>query len=514
MNSKNDPTGAALLWDVFFQKCAFLDIFPLFRYNALNKILRSVSMKHRTLAGLICAIFALFLCSCSQTPGETLPDSTGSFTTETPLTAAEQYANACRAIGEAEHLLLTYSFSETRSINGASYTKSAAGTATYQNIHQDSMTAVVEETLKYGAYENTYEELYCDKSAYALVGNCIFSTDLSVSAFVDRQIPAVLMDGALYESIVAEPSEAGTLFTFSQPTQLERWLSPGETATLVSASGSATLDSGGSLTQSAYRATCLYQGVEYVYEITVKVSAPKALDLSGRHPTHFQDTAPISDIRIPKLLLQIVGDVYSSETLCCEAKESIDCEAISVSQDRLGVYELSGTGAALNAKMAYTFTLSDYRGDVSTSTQEHLYQNGEFTVSLNGGEPALQPQISPQTVRQSCEDAILSALFATKYIQSATLQEEDGHYRMELSGNDTFTADMMVGITQFLQVDLEQLSDSALTNEAAGYVVIDSTTGLPTAMGLSLNRQHIINTVPYQLTYRLEHSLVLSGMAQ
>ncbi len=469
-------------------------------------------MKHRTLAGLICAIFTLLLCSCSQTPGETLP-GTSSPTTEPPLTAEQKYANACQAISKAEHLLLNYSFSETRSVNGAPYTKSAAGTATYQNIHQDSMTAIVEETLKYSTYENTYEEFYCDQSAYVLVGNCIFSTPLTVSAFVDQQIPAVLLDGALYESIVAEPSEAGTSFTFSQPTGLERWLSPGETATLVTASGTATLDLDGNLTQSVYRATYLYQGVEYVYDITVKVSVPKALDLSGRHPTHFQNTTPISDIRIPKLLMQIVGDVYSSETLSCDAKESIYSEAISVSQDRQGHYELSGTGAALNAKMAHTITLSDYRGDVSTTTQEHLYQNGEFTISLNGGEPSIQPQISPQTVRQSCEDAILSGLFATKYIQSATLLEDAGHYRLELSGNNTFISDMMESIAQFLQVDLEQLSDSAHASEAAGYVMIDSTTGLPTAMGLSLNRQHIINTVPYQLTYRLDHTIVLSGMA-
>ena len=498
----------------YFKKPTFLDIFPMFRYNALNKILRSVSMKRRILTGLICGIFAFLLCSCSQPTGDIEPSDTGNFTTETPLTAAEKYANACKVIDEAQHLLLTYSFSETRNVNGAAYTKSATGTATYQNIRQDSMTAVVEETLKYGTYENTYEELYCDKSAYALVGDCIFSAPLSASAFVDRQIPAVLIDGALYGSIVAESAEAGTLFAFSQPAELERWLSPGESAALVTASGSAMLDSNGSLAESSYRATYLYQGVEYVYDVTVKVSVPKALDLSGRHPTHFEETTPISDIRIPKLLMQIVGDVYSSETLSCEAKESIYSEAISMSQDRQGIYELSGTGAALNAKMAYTFTLSDYRGDVSISTQEHLYQNGEFTVSLNGGEPSLQPQISPQTVRQSCEDAVLSALFAAKYIQSATLQEEDGFYRLELSGNGTFVSDMMVGVTQFLNIDLESLCDSALTNEAAGYVVLNSATGLPTAMGLSLDRQHIINTVPYQLTYRLEHAIILSGMAQ
>lgn len=497
----------------FFTNATFLDIFPMFRYNSLNKILRSVSMKHRAFVGLICGLLALFLCNCSHTPGES-PSHTSDPTTETPLTAAQQYANACRAIDEAEHLLLTYNMSEVRKVNGAPYTKSASGTATYQNIHQASMTAVVEENLKYGTYENTYEEFYCEQSAYVLVSNCVFSTPLTVSAFVDRQIPAVLMAEELYGSIVAEPGETGTLLTFSQPTKLESWLSPGETATLVSASGIATLDFNGALTQSSYRAVYQYRGVEYVYDITVKVTVPKALDLSGRHPTHFEDSASISDIRIPKLLMQVVGDVYSSETLSCDAVESIYSDAIPVSQDRLGHYEVSGTGATLSAKMVHTITLSDYRGDVSTTTQEHLYQNGAFTASINGGEPTIQPQISPQVVRQSCEDAILSSLFATKYIQSATLQEDDTYYRLTLSGNDTFTSDMMVGITHFLKIDLDKQCDSATTSDAAGHVVINTATGLPTAMGLFLNRWHTINAVPYQLTYRLDHTIVLSGMEQ
>ena len=468
-------------------------------------------MKHSKKLGLLYIFLMLFLWGCSHIPQETAPSS--SVTTAPPLTAVQQYTKACAAVREAENLLLNYSVSQERSVNGASYSKSISGTATFQNIRQDSMTAIVEETLTYGTYENTYEELYCNQAAYVLVDNCVFSAQLSASDFVNRQIPAILMDESLYASIVAAPSEAGTTLTFSQPIGLERWLSPGENTTFISASGTATLDSSGNLTQSSYRATYLWQDVEYVYEASVKVTVPKALDLSGRHPNHFQDASPISDIRIPKLLMQVVGDVYSSQVLSCDATEAIYSEAIPLSQNRQSLFRLSGASAALHANMEHTITLSDYRSDVSTSTQAYLFQNGQFTSSINGSAPTVQPQITAQQVRQSCEDAILSALFATKYISGATLLEDVGRYRLELSGNESFVSDLMVGITQFLTVDLDSQADTALTREAGGYVVIDMATGLPTAMGLSLHREHTVNTVPYQLTYRLEHTLLLSGMA-
>lgn len=467
-------------------------------------------MKHPKMVGLILAILTLLLSGCGQIPEETTPSSRIPVTTETQLTAAQKYANACKVVDEASHLLLTYSVSETRNIKGAQYPKSVSGTAAYQNIHQSTMTSVVEETLKYGTYENKYKEVYCDETAYVEVSNCYFSADLTVQAFIDRQIPAILLDQGLYTSITAEPLESGTLLTFTNPVALESWLCPENTATLVSAKGTALLDSNGVLTQTTYQAEYSYLDVQYVYDVTVKVTVPKALDLSGWHPEHFENATSLSDIRVPKLLMQVVGDVYSSQSLRCEAKESIYSEAIPVSQQQLSHYQLTGNDATLSATMQYTTTLSDYRGDVSTTTQVNQFQNGVFTTSINGGTPTVQPQITSQMVRHNCEDAILSALFATKYISGASVQESPEHYRLELRGNDAFVSDFMVGITQFLKVDLDKQADSALTTEASGYVVIDRATGLPTSMGLTLNRQHTINAVPYRLNYQLEHTIALS----
>ena len=45
------------------------------------------------------------------------------------------------------------------------------------------------------------------------------------------------------------------------------------------------------------------------------------------------------------------------------------------------------------------------------------------------------------------------------------------------------------------------------TVAASAYLEIDRETGLPTAMGLLVERQHTIDTVAYRLVYRLDQTV-------
>ena len=65
-------------------------------------------------------------------------------------------------------------------------------------------------------------------------------------------------------------------------------------------------------------------------------------------------------------------------------------------------------------------------------------------------------------------------------------------------------------LSQFLQVDLDVEATDKKTVSAGAYLVIDRETGLPTEMGLNMERQHTINSVTYQLTYQLEQTVALS----
>lgn len=457
---------------------------------------------------MLCAGLLLTLFGCSNNPADTTVPSTAP--TQPPLSALEQYELAQVEINGADNLILTYTISEDRRINGDSYTETVSGSASFSNVGQDSMTAVVEESLQYGAYDSAYTEIYCEGAAFVQVNDSYFSASLTAQEFVDRQLPAVLLDGSLYASVSAQHQEDTTVISFTDAAGLENWMEGAGEAELIYAEGTAILDSTGTLVQTAYQAEFIWGAARYTCDVTVRVTAPKSLDLGARHSEHFQNSPVLADIGVPKILLKVVGDVYSSQSMSCDALEAIYSEAIPAAYTQKSKYYLTGSEETLKAGAEYVITLSDYRGDISTKTQVDSFQDGVFTTVSNGGKPVQQTEVTAQAMRQYCEDAILSAVFAPKYLSEAVLRDDGDHYYLELQGNDAFASDLMTGIVQFLQADLDAQAEAFKTTEAGGYVTIDKATGLPVSAGLSFVRLHILDSVLYQLTYRLDQTLVIS----
>ncbi len=464
----------------------------------------------RWAALILCILLPVLLAGCAQEPAPTTLPPTTAEPTDPPLTALERYTLGRQSIDNAENLLIDFSYSQERSVGNDVYKSTATGTASYSNLGKDSMLAIVEQQLSFGSYSSSYIDCYCDGVAVAVANKSNFSCDMTGEAFVDLQLPAVLLDGALYALVTMEEQTDATVITFSQGTALESWVQGAKQAQLISSGGTATLDSTGTLLQMTYEAQYQWEGAEYRCQFSTRVSAPKTLDLGAKHQEHFENCIPIADIRVPKLLLQVVGDVYASQDLASFAVETIYSEAIPMAYTQTSKYYLTGTLEELSAGMDYKVVLSDYRGDVSTTTQTDRFADGMFTTAVNGAEPAEQSWITAQQVRESCEDAILSAVFAPTYLADAQLEEKDDAYHLVLQGNEDYMQNLMKNITAFLQVDLDDQAQSYETTEAKGYLTICKATGLPTAAGMSFERSHTIKDITYQLTYRLEHTLALS----
>ena len=100
-------------------------------------------------------------------------------------------------------------------------------------------------------------------------------------------------------------------------------------------------------------------------------------------------------------------------------------------------------------------------------------------------------------------------------IEGCGIIEQDGStIRLELSGNDSFCADLMTTIADFLQVNLDEAAEASETQLAGGYLVISKATGLPTEMGIYMNKIHTINTVVYELTHTLQQNLSFEFFVQ
>lgn len=459
-------------------------------------------MKRLLLPCIFGALLCIFLCACIPAdPGVTEP--------QLPENPAELYASSITPIQNANDLVLKYTITCVRTVGQQDFTESVSGTASYSDFLKSSMTAVIEETLKYGSYERTYEELYCSEKAYASTAGNHFSCQLTPQEFYARQIPALLLTENLYASISYGSNPDSTEILFSDPAGLENWLGADKDAQLLAASAKVTIDQNGVLSSSSYEAQYTLEQTQYAYRVSLQVTTPKSLDLSAHHSDHLVDSAPLSDLDILKLLMRTVGDVYSANTLSCQAVESIYSEAIPLSWVQTGSYYMHQEADKLSAQLEYNTTSSDYRGDFSSKTQCDRFDNGVFHSSVNGNEAQIQENVTAQMVEQSCEDAILSGLFAAKYLSGATMQREGNSYRLTMTGNDAYVNDLMQGIAAFLQINLDTHTQAGGTTDASGYLILDVQTGLPTAMGLSLERFHVIDTVNYALKYRLDHTLSL-----
>lgn len=450
-------------------------------------------------------LLCLLLCGCGHQPVATEPSTLPQPT----LSATETYDLARQAVLQAENVILEYTLLRTRYIGEDAYQESVTGTASFSSIGQENMMAVVEEQLAYGSYSASYSQVYCEGIAYAELNGSRFSCRQTPDVFVARQLPAALLSSGNYGAVTETAVQNGTQITFTQPLALESWLEAVEGTVLTAASGTAAVNAAGELLQTTYQAEYTCGDVRYVCEASVRVTSPKSLDLSGKHPDHFAGCPELADLDAPKRLMQAVGDVYTARSMICDAEEVIYSAAIPVSYTQKSSYSVSGSGDDLKVVNSYAIHLSDYRGEVSVKEQVDTYEDGVFYSAVDG-EHILQPNVTAQTMREYCEDAILSALMAPKYLSGATVTVENGICRLEFTGNESFVADMMVGITQFLQVDLDAKAEQSQTFEAKGYLTVDLTTGLPVAMGLSLQRSHTMAEVAYDLSYKLDQTMKLS----
>lgn len=426
--------------------------------------------------------------------------------------AYELYADACAAVYSAGDLMLHYTVDRQRQVYGQTFTEKVDGDMTVKNMHRDDMVAVVSERLLYGALETAYKEIFCDGKAYVQVNDSKFALNAGADAYLARQYPVVLIGSDYYEGIYTEKDAAGnTVIHFVEPVVMEPWLRSDSRVQMQTAAGTAIIDPAGVLTETRYSITYVCGEVIYSEMITMQIKLPKELDVSGIHPEHFENCPTIENADALKLLLRSVGDVYSAAAISCNVEEIIDSTAVPMRYVHKSNYSLSGAGEQFFAKADHQVSLTDYRGIPTTTVRQDVFENGAYTSFTNGGDAVEDPSVTGQVMRGFVEDAVLAAVFNPNHIGSISLEVRDSHYYLTFQGNGVFVQDTMTMLNQFLQMDLDAVSEMSETQESSGYLKVDRNTGLPVGMGIKLARKHMLNSVSYDLLYQLDQTLNLLG---
>lgn len=451
-------------------------------------------MKKAVFLGLLLSL--LLLAACSAEP-QTAPTQT-----EKTINAGAFYTSGRKALESSKNLMLDYSLVETRTVGDSTFTKKVSGKASYQGYARENMLAKVVETLDFGYYRCDYCEFYYGNQAYATVNDSYFWSNQSQEVFVSRQLPPVLLTTALYDTI--QYGENQRTVQFSDPRNMEAWVGEGQ---LLEASGQAELDGDGRLLRTTYQAKYRKGAAEYTLSVTVQVSMPEQLDLSDIQKTDVQSSVWLSDLDAPRRLVQVVADVYSAKSLTCELAETIISEAVPLSYTRSSHVSFYGRDADLVAVVLNNSKLSNNRGVITQTSQEEQFGKGVYTVSVDGGDPNKNGSITAVSMRQYCEDTILSGLLAAKYLRSASAKTDGKLLNLELGGDIAFREMMTSHLKDVLQVDLDALAEVAQNHNAGGYLTVDLETGLPVSLGMFMEKSHTIDGITYNLDYYLSETL-------
>lgn len=456
----------------------------------------------------IAVLLLLMLPGCSK-PAAPAPTTTAvpSTTVGAPApTAQELYLAAREATELAPNRIVSYSATLDRISGNDRYTESVTGTASYSGLGSKDLTAIVEEELELGGIPHSYVEAYCDRTAYAVVSDCYFRSDLSAEAFLQRQLPAVLLDAGLYNDISIAEQDNTTTLQFSDAAAAESWLPAGITQ-LHSATGTAVLSPSGELIQTEYQCSYTRGDMQYSLSVSLRITTPKELDLSGKHPAHDRECTPLQELSAPRILLQAVAQLYNARHIRCDGLETVYSEAIPYVYSLTSQIRLSGFGEGLRSHAYYRTAVSDYRGQIVSREQTDIYEDGVFSSAVGEGTPTENPSMTAAIVRQRLEDKLLSGLLALKYLDGAAATRQGDTLLLELQGNRLFTKDMLRHLSSTLQLELSTGSAGVSLQSVGGTLRVDAQTGLPTDFSLIFDLTHEKDGVPYRLTYKLEQHL-------
>lgn len=445
-------------------------------------------------------VLSFAACSSEGTAQTTAPTeiTVPPTTTEPEPDAAELYRQAARAVEAASSLLVTYTIEKEMTLGADTYLETEEVTVSLLNPGSEEFLA---QATRDFAWDDLYyadvTEFWGEGSFYSSVASSNRTAEMTQEAFVQRYLPAVLLDPGLYTSV--EFTDADTV-SFTGATGLEAWLAD-DRLTLVEASGTADLTSEGVLGECTYQVVYTQSGVEHRMEVSLHPQISAVSPALPDHPDQFASVespdAIIAYERLLGLLLQTTD--YSTainNTTVVSAGGVALSEVISI--------DLYGTGKDLAAEYEYASTVMDLydSSELDSYNVVETFKNSTYTYSENGGT-----EIPDRTVNASLvESWLLNDLSSNILLNSAvdTMKFTDLgavsllEFTLTEEICESYTTDLVGVLFENANI-LNELASGYRTELCDYYIGIDNATGLPTLLGIEYLGWHTIDGEEYGL---------------
>lgn len=467
--------------------------------------------KHTKLIALI-LVFALLLsmAGCAS-------KGSGDPGTKEPA-AVDTYTQASAALGNASDVTLELLITTYTTVAGEKFSQQSSQTLTYHANGTDDAVIGLEEEMYFDIHDEDfdpededdepyrYHEIWTQGTVYAtLEEEYRFCGPVDAEAAAARYTPAVLLDAALYSSITAESTDAGTRITFADPTAAESWAMPQE-GELTEASGTALVSSSGALKQMRYTITYTYGPAQITLEVESK---PLATPKTVAAPEDVSDYTTISDIDALRTTIKAPSMLMQANSVTSSGVESILSHAAGFMFNQSVVLNAHGHKDELKAKFDTGIFMMDYTTMESEDYDlEETYINGKMTTVVNDGLPSTN-RVDREDVSSHITEQLLLGLLECDYWEDVTITDLGSLYFLEYTLNDNFGNSQQNDICDMFWNDPSFLYDlsSAYENTALeGYLSVDKYTGLPVAAGYYYEGVHTLDDYEYPLSRQFDQS--------
>ena len=462
-------------------------------------------MKRKRLFALFLGLALIFsLCACNQEPSR---DATEPPTEDPALALYAQAADAVEALTDLQLELTTH---KKTTLGIDHYDYESTQTLNLAGIGSDAFTASLTEDVEVDTYDDHLEEYYADGVLYVTVDGENFKGNMDSQKYLRQFAPAVLIDESLYSSVFSAPEGDGQRITFAEPTSPEGWAMPAG-AQFVDAKGSALLNAEGALVETTYAVTYRQAGAEVDLEVS---SVPTAPAEAPKAPDDGESFTELEYIEAIRLYDTAVMYLCSTASATSAVNETIVSQAAAYTWSQQAKMDFYGTGAAHMAKIETAMTVAQEGGGTTASTQTELYQDGIYTVSVDGGESQTDKGISNSDMLYYVQGMLLENIVALDYIDSVKSSDVGGLIYLEFGLSDEYGDQINEWINEFLFEDGQFLNDLAsryTTLGTAAYMVVDPVTGFPVALGQEYSGTHTIDGVDYNQAFALSQTFQVSS---
>ncbi len=458
-------------------------------------------MKYTKQTLILLLILLFVFTGCQQAPVETTAATEPPTTAPTEPPASQIYAQAADALSKTQNILLRVSTEQTVEVSGQTYTTQSSQTITYLNYGTDRLRASIKENVSFCDHNSAFSELYADGKVYTTASDAHFVTELEDVDYTALYTPVVLLDETLYGSVTQD----GSQFTFSQPTALEEWMSP-ETAQLLEAEGTATLDASGKLSGGTYHAVYQYGPSKITESYKVTIGIPNTTEIAI--PEDTSSYIPCDSIGAMWLYDRAYGYLLASPQVSSQILEQIVSQAAGFVMNRQ--YYLDAQpheqGAMYRVKQSIN---QNSAGKSDEFEREEIFRGGELTTVEDGGKPKKDSTISEKRVHSYVYELLSDWFLKEDTFAEITCTDTGTLYLLEITANEDFADDLRAQLCYDLFQNvlfLDDLASAYETTKLEFYCSIDKYIGTPVAVGMLFEVVHTIDGQEYILSQQIDQS--------